>query len=128
VVDDEGLVRRTARSTLERYGYQVVEAHHGRDAVDALRQSPRGFVLVVLDLMMPVMGGEEAFAEIKKIRPELPVILSSGYDELEATRRFGGKGVTGFIQKPYTARRLAEKVKEALKTSSALAGGASSQF
>jgi signal transduction histidine kinase/CheY-like chemotaxis protein len=114
VVDDESLVRRIARSTLERYGYGVVEASNGREGVEALRGSPRDFSLVLLDMMMPVMGGEEAFAKMKEIRPDLPIILSSGYDEQEATRRFAGKGVSGFIQKPYTSERLGRKVRDTI--------------
>jgi signal transduction histidine kinase len=114
-VDDETLVRRTARATLERYGYRVVEATNGKEGVEILRRSPDQFALVVLDLMMPIMGGEDAFEEMKRIRPDLPIILSSGYDEYEATRRFEGKHVSGFIQKPYTSARLAEKVKHTLR-------------
>jgi CheY-like chemotaxis protein len=116
VVDDESIVRRTARGALERYGYKVLEASNGWEGIEAVRHSPQGFSLVILDLMMPVMGGEEACGEIKKIRPDLPIILSSGYDEQDATRRFGGKGVDGFIQKPYTANRLAVKIRDAIQT------------
>ena len=75
--------------------------------------------------MMPVMGGEEAFLEIKKIRPNLAIILSSGYDEQEATRRFAGKGVEAFIQKPYTSTRLARKVSETVNGGAANRGMAS---
>jgi signal transduction histidine kinase len=114
IVDDEVLVRRTARSTLERFGYHVIEASNGREAVQAVGHPAMPIDLVVLDLMMPIMGGEEAYAAIKASRPELPVILSSGYDEAEATRRFSGQGIAAFIQKPYTSSRLAEKVKEVL--------------
>ena len=124
VVDDESLVRRTARGALERHGYRVVEASNGREGLDALRRSPREFSLVVLDLMMPVMGGEEAFGEMKKVRPDLPIILSSGYDEQDATRRFAGKGVSGFIQKPYTASRLAGKIRETIQDAERGNGGA----
>jgi CheY-like chemotaxis protein len=115
VVDDESIVRRTARGALERYGYRVVEASNGQEGIEEVRRSPREFSLVILDLMMPVMGGEEAFGEMKKIRPDLPIILSSGYDEQDATRWFAGRGVTGFIQKPYTANRLAVKIRDAIQ-------------
>jgi FixJ family two-component response regulator len=53
---------------------------------------------------------------MKEIRPGVPIILSSGYDEQEATRRFAGKGVSGFIQKPYTASRLARKIRETINS------------
>jgi len=67
--------------------------------------------LVLLDLTMPVMSGEETYRELKAINPSVPVIVSSGYDEVEATRRFGDAGLVDFIQKPYVAQRLADKVK-----------------
>ena len=58
--------------------------------------------LVLLDMMMPVMGGEEALEEIRAIRPRRPVIASSGYSESVAKERFGGKGLAAFLQKPYS--------------------------
>jgi nitrogen-specific signal transduction histidine kinase/CheY-like chemotaxis protein len=123
VVDDESIVRRTVRASLERYGYQVAEAAHGREALDLLHTHGQDYSLIVLDLMMPVMGGEETFEELKRIRPEIPVILSSGYDEQEATSKFKGKSIAGFIQKPYTAARLAEKIKKVLGNAAPAASG-----
>ena len=70
--------------------------------------------LILLDIAMPVMSGEEAFPELKRIRPDVPIVISSGYSEVEATRRFLGEGIAGFIQKPYTAAKLAAKVQAAL--------------
>ncbi|PYT22575.1 MAG: hypothetical protein DMG57_34835 [Acidobacteria bacterium] len=69
---------------------------------------------MVLDLNMPVMGGEETLRQLKLIRPDVRVILSSGYNELEAVRLFTGKGLEGFIQKPYTAPQLMERIRAAL--------------
>jgi CheY-like chemotaxis protein len=66
-------------------------------------------------MTMPVMGGEEALVHLKKIRPDIPVIASSGYNEVEAIRRFTGTGVSGFIQKPYTPIKLAQAVKTVLR-------------
>jgi len=60
------------------------------------------------------MNGEEAFEQMKAIRPDVKVVLSSGYNEVDAIRRFTGKGIAGFIQKPYPAARLAEKLKSIL--------------
>jgi two-component system cell cycle sensor histidine kinase/response regulator CckA len=65
---------------------------------------------VILDMTMPVMSGEEALNHMRLIDPGVPVILSSGYNEVEAIRRFAGKGLAGFLQKPYTAKALAEKL------------------
>jgi DNA-binding response OmpR family regulator len=70
--------------------------------------------LVLLDMTMPRMGGEEAFRELRKLRPRVPVILSSGYNEQDATARFAGKGLAGFIQKPYRPSELLARIREAL--------------
>jgi CheY-like chemotaxis protein len=69
---------------------------------------------VLLDLTMPEMGGEKTFDEIRKLRPEVPVVLLSGYDEDEMSRRMGGKSVQGFVQKPFTSDWLVESVLDAL--------------
>jgi DNA-binding NtrC family response regulator len=63
---------------------------------------------------MPSMSGEETFRQLRTIRSNVRVILSSGYDEVEAVKRFTGKSLTGFIQKPYTAGQLAQKVRDAV--------------
>jgi FixJ family two-component response regulator len=63
---------------------------------------------------MPVMSGEETLARLKAVRPNVPVILSSGFNERQAVRRFEGKGLAGFLQKPYTATVLVEKIKRVL--------------
>ena len=115
VVDDEEMVRGLTKATLTSYGYQVLTAANGDEAVDAVRQHFEELKLVILDLTMPVMGGDEARRKIRAIRPDLPIILSSGYDQKHAVEQFGDPGVTGFIQKPYTAGALLEVIKTALK-------------
>jgi PAS domain S-box-containing protein len=114
VVDDEEVVRQTAKHTLERYGYRTVTAEDGSRAIDLYRNHPDGIVLVLLDLTMPGVSGEEALRQLQRINSEVRVLLSSGYNEVEAVQRFAGQGLAGFIQKPYTAAALAEKVKEVL--------------
>jgi PAS domain S-box-containing protein len=114
VIDDEPIIRRTAKSMLERYGYSVVLAEDGKEGVELFQVLGEKVALVLLDMTMPVMNGEEAFARLKSIDPNVKVVLSSGYSEVEAVRRFGGKGLAGFAQKPYSTAQLAEKVKSAL--------------
>ncbi len=114
VIDDEELVRRTARSVLEHYGYTVTVAENGKEGIDLVGKLNGSVSLVLLDMTMPVMSGEETLKHLKAIRPDLPVILSSGYSEVEATRRLADQGLAGFVQKPYAASQLAEQVKMAL--------------
>jgi CheY-like chemotaxis protein len=115
VVDDEELVRRAASLALERLGYRVIMASDGSEAIGLFQRVSNQIALVILDLSMPVMSGEECLKKLKGIRPDIPVLLSSGFSEAEAVRRFQASGVTGFLQKPYTARRLAELVKTSLE-------------
>jgi PAS domain S-box-containing protein len=114
VIDDEEMVRCVAKSVLESYGYSVLVAVDGRSAVELFKEVCHQISVVVLDLTMPSMSGEETFGQLRTIRPNVPVILSSGYNEVEAVKRFTGKSLAGFIQKPYTATQLAQKVRDAL--------------
>jgi DNA-binding NtrC family response regulator len=70
---------------------------------------------VLLDLTMPILGGEQCFRELRRIRKDVVVVLSSGYNEQELIARFAGKGFAGFIQKPYRLEYLNTKLQEALK-------------
>jgi two-component system, cell cycle sensor histidine kinase and response regulator CckA len=110
VIDDEEIVRRTAKSVLEHYGYTVIVADNGRKGVELLTKAD-AVALVILDMTMPAMSGEETLRQLRAVRRDLPVILSSGYNELEATRTLTAKGSAGFIQKPYSPSRLAEQIK-----------------
>ncbi len=111
VVDDEEIVRRVAKNTLESWGYRVLLAENGQKAVDLFARLTGQISLVLLDLTMPVMSGEQAFQHLQRIQPSVKVILTSGYDEADALSRFNGAGLSGFIQKPYTATQLAQSVK-----------------
>jgi PAS domain S-box-containing protein len=115
VVDDEEVVRTVASATLRRYGYTTMTANDGAEAVKLFRECGGAIDLVLLDMTMPVMSGEEAFRHIRQIRPDARVIVSSGYNEVEAIRRFTAKGIAAFIQKPYTAANLARMVKQAME-------------
>jgi PAS domain S-box-containing protein len=114
VVDDEQVVRSMARKTLERCGYCVLVAESGLEAIDVVKRHPGEIVAVLLDLAMPGLGGEETLPQIRRLRPAAKVIVSSGYTEDEATRMLERQRVAGFIQKPYTATGLAEKIAAAL--------------
>jgi len=114
VVDDEEVVLDVAGNMLKNAGFRVLKASDGRKGVDVYKKNSDKIIAVILDTTMPNMNGEEAFRELRLLRPEIKVILSSGYNEQEATSHFVGKGLAGFIQKPYTQNQLIQKVKEVI--------------
>jgi CheY-like chemotaxis protein len=114
IIDDEELVRRTARLALEHHGYRVMVAETAREGIELFRGRASEIALVLLDVNMPGMNGEEAVGQFTSIRPDIPVLVSSGYNEGLAARRFAGMPVAGFIPKPYTSRELAEKINRVL--------------
>ena len=118
VIDDDHGVREAATRVLEHFGFRVLSAVNGRHGVEVFQQHEREIAVVLLDLTMPEMNGEETFREIRRIRAHVPVILSSGYNEIEATRRFTSKGLAGFLQKPFTPKELGQKLALALKPGS----------
>jgi len=115
VVDDEEMVCSLAKEMLEQAGVTVLTAADGQEALEVFREYADEIAAVLLDMIMPRMDGEETFREIRRIKPDVRVILSSGYNEEEATERFAGKGLAGFIQKPYRAAALIAKMQEVLE-------------
>lgn len=114
VVDDEPVVLQTATQALTRQGYTVLQADSGAKAVELLGQQNQPISLVLLDVRMPGMDGPETLARMREIKPDVDVVISSGYGEQETRALFGGKAISGFIQKPYTASRIAEVIEAAL--------------
>jgi len=115
LVDDDEMVRSVAGRMIEKLGFEVRMAPDGRAALEVFAEHQQEIRCVLLDLTMPRMGGEETLQELRRIDPEVAVILSSGYDETEIAQRFAGKDLAGFIQKPYTAGDLAQKLAESLR-------------
>jgi PAS domain S-box-containing protein len=115
VVDDEEIVRKMASAALERLGYSVSLADSGPGAVAALAVDP--FLdLAILDFSMPGMSGKETLARLRAARPDLRIIVSSGYSEAECRSLFEEGGISGFLQKPYTSTTLGQCVKAALQS------------
>ncbi len=106
VVDDEEDVRKMATRTLERHGFSVVTATDGRDAVEVFRSSGDMIDVVLLDLTMPHMDGEETSLELRRIRPDVKIIFSSGYHEQDAIQQLDGQQRAVFLQKPYRSKKL----------------------
>ncbi|MCM0082572.1 PAS domain S-box protein [Geomonas sp. Red32] len=108
LVDDEEAVRRVGVEMLGQLGYSAIEAVDGEHAVEIFKANP--VELVILDLTMPRMDGEQCLKELQRLKPGVRVIMSSGYSEQEIAPRLSGKGVAGFIQKPYTVGALREAI------------------
>jgi PAS domain S-box-containing protein len=111
IVDDEPVVREVAQGMLERAGLKVLTAEDGREALVVFENHVDEIDCVILDLTMPHLDGEETFRELRRIRPDVAVILASGYNQQDVTQRFTGKGLAGFLQKPFRLESLTEMVK-----------------
>ena len=122
LVDDEEQIRRAARRMLERLGCRVLTAGTGSEAVELVRQRVDTIEVVLLDMIMPGMSGSVAFDELRRIAPELRILLVSGYsidgDAAEILRR----GCNGFIQKPYDLETLSARIRDVLRTGSEVGG------
>ncbi|AOS43508.1 Blue-light-activated protein [Lacunisphaera limnophila] len=114
VVDDEETVRTVAARMMERLGFTVVTAVDGRDGMEKFRAEPGRFTLVLLDLTMPHLDGEETFRQMRILNPGVRVILTSGFNQQEAVNRFIGKGLAGFIQKPFELASLVQVIRSVL--------------
>jgi PAS domain S-box-containing protein len=102
VVDDEAAVRHVVTEFLEREGMQVLTANDGEEGVEVFRQHAHEIALVILDLTMPKMDGEQAFHAMHAIRSDVPILLTSGHSETEVVSRLSLYDLAGFIRKPYT--------------------------
>ncbi|NJD56253.1 MAG: PAS domain S-box protein [Nitrospirae bacterium] len=116
VVDDEDIVRNICKEMIESFGMQALTASDGRHALEVFRQNAERISLVILDITMPVMDGITAFRELVRIRSDVKVILSSGYDEQDSLRQLSGEGLAGFIKKPYTLKDLRDAIQKVKDT------------
>jgi CheY-like chemotaxis protein len=114
VIDDEAPVREAVADILGLEGITVLTAANGATGIELYRQSMDDVKLVILDLSLPGLSGAEIFRELRRMDPAVKVLLSSGYDQVEATRHFIGQGLAGFLQKPYESEGLVEKVRSYL--------------
>jgi PAS domain S-box-containing protein len=115
IVDDEELVLDVGVNMLEKLGYTVLEAHNGTEAVDIFKANHHKIKLVILDIIMPDMGGGAVYEKIKSINPDVKVLLSSGYSVDGQAIELLERGCEGFMQKPFTLEELSGKITQILK-------------
>ncbi len=114
VVDDEEYILNADRAMLNELGYEVLLANGGKEAIRVFEENKDRIKLLILDLIMPDLGGEIVYDRIKSLRPDVRVILSSGYSIEGQAESILKKGCDGFIQKPYNLNQLARKIKDIL--------------
>jgi CheY-like chemotaxis protein len=113
-VDDEEMVLELCTAMVESMGFTVLTAADGEQAVEMVRRHGAEIRAIILDLTMPKLDGAGAFERILLIEPDAKVILSSGYDEAEATGRLAKERLAGFIRKPYHLELLRSALGQAL--------------
>jgi PAS domain S-box-containing protein len=116
IVDDEASIRALAQHVFEDLGLAAITAANGAEAVALFRERHADIALVLLDLVMPVMGGAETLRALKAIDPEVPVVMSSGYDSSEAINGISTHEIVGFLQKPYHPDEIERMVRGTLGT------------
>jgi len=115
LVDDEESILAIGKRMLEKIGFEVLTAPDGKRALEVFGECADDIELVILDLTMPHLDGEEAFRELRRIRSDVRVLMSSGYNEQEIAQRFAGKPLAGFLQKPYVLGDLESKIREIIE-------------
>jgi two-component system cell cycle sensor histidine kinase/response regulator CckA len=116
VVDDEPFVLEISRKMLEAMGYSVIKASSGKDALNIYASQRHSISLVILDIIMPDMGGQETFEHLKMIDEGVRVIVSSGYSREGQADRLLAEGCKGFLQKPFRINALSQTVRHILDT------------
>ena len=113
-VDDEDMIISVASALLEKTGYNVLPARGGKEAVHIYNENRNKIDIVILDMIMPDMGGKQTYALLKEINPAIKVLLSSGYSIDGQASEILQQGCDGFIQKPFNVRQLSNKMREIL--------------
>ena len=115
LVDDEEVILEAGKDLLEAMGYLVLTAKDGKEAIEVYKKSRDVIDIVFLDMVMPNMGGGEAYDRMKEINPNIKVLLSSGYSIDGQATEILKRGCDGFIQKPFRMNELSEKIREILQ-------------
>jgi two-component system cell cycle sensor histidine kinase/response regulator CckA len=115
IVDDEEMIIDTCKQLLEEMGYKVLIAKSGKDALEIYEKNKDEIDMVILDMIMPDMGGGETYDKLKEINPKIKVLLASGYSINGQASEILARGCNGFIQKPFHMKNLSHKIKEILE-------------
>jgi CheY-like chemotaxis protein len=116
VVDDEEMALMLVKQLLTTVGYQVTTAQSGFECLDLFRRRPLSYQLVLLDLTMPFMDGEETFHRLREIRPDVPVMLCTGFIQNDRLERLMTSGLSGFLRKPFAPDEIAAQVKAIMES------------
>lgn len=109
-VDDDETVLEIGVKMLEILGCSVLEARNGLEAIQVFKKHREKVKLIILDMQMPIMDGESAYFELKKINPNVKVLVATGYTENSRVKLLLSQGLDGYIHKPYTIHQLSEKI------------------
>jgi two-component system, cell cycle sensor histidine kinase and response regulator CckA len=120
LVDDEAMIMQVGKGILEALGYQVLTAASGQEALDVYQANRNAIAITILDMVMPGLGGGETYDALKKIDPDVKVLLSSGYSSAGQATEILRRGCNGFIQKPFNIGTLSEKLREILDNTGCL--------
>jgi DNA-binding NtrC family response regulator len=115
IVDDEEMIKDLARDILARYGYTVLTAGGGEEAVEVYRRHKKEIAVVFLDIMLPDLSGREVFRRIRELDPAAQVIIASGYDRERDANDLLKEGAARFVQKPYRIAELVGAVGEVIE-------------
>jgi CheY-like chemotaxis protein len=113
-VDDQQPIVDVGRALLESMGYRVITAMSGKEAMEIYSRDRDRIDLIILDMIMPGLSGGDTFDQLKKIDPQVKVLLSSGYSINGQARAILDRGCNGFIQKPFSLANLSKKVRQIL--------------
>jgi CheY-like chemotaxis protein len=114
LVDDEDMIIDVGQDMLRAAGYEALLARSGKEAIEVYKKNKDKVALVILDMIMPDMGGGEAYDRMKEINPDIKVLLSSGYSISGQATEILDRGCDGFIQKPFNMSRLSQRIRKIL--------------
>ena len=111
LIDDDEMIADVSEMILKNSGYDVVSAKSGKEAIEVYKENHSRIDMVILDMILPDMGGGETYDRLKEINPGIKVLLASGYDIDYQGRDIMERGCDGFIQKPFNMNELLEKIR-----------------